>query len=336
MPAVSHEVKRPHRIEAMQLRSGAARLGHHDAHEVGGVLGAEFFHDARAMHLDGARRDAEFAPGLLVRRAGGDLARARRARARSAGRGRGTPWTARRRPRPCCARRAHASVASRTRVTTVVASNGFSKKSNAPFLIASTAIGMSPIPEMMKIGAGYCWALSSLRMSRPDCPGMCTSRITQIGVRDLAAARNEAPSREAGDLIAGARQHDRQRVEHQGIVIDDEYLSVGHTIHGHVLPALACNPVSTAPAPPLPSSATDIAQTSSRGTPRYGNSRATRIGMAAVGLNCVVPTVIATQSIARGANGSREPPATSASSARRRLCASHLRVARHCARSRAA
>ena len=95
---------------------------------------------------------------------------------------------------PRCERRAQASTASRTRVTTVAASNGFSMKSSAPLLIASTAIGMSPTPEMMKIGAGYCCALSSFRMSSPDCPGICTSRMTQVGVRDLAAARNDVPS----------------------------------------------------------------------------------------------------------------------------------------------
>jgi hypothetical protein len=35
--------------------SGAAALAQHDAHQIGGVLGAELFHDAGAMHLDGAR-----------------------------------------------------------------------------------------------------------------------------------------------------------------------------------------------------------------------------------------------------------------------------------------
>jgi len=53
-----------------------------------------------------------------------------------------------------CARRAQASTASRTRVTTVDASNGFSMKSSAPLLIASTAIGISPTPDMMKIARG--------------------------------------------------------------------------------------------------------------------------------------------------------------------------------------
>ena len=67
-------------------------------------------------------------------------------------------------------------------------------KSSAPLLIASTAIGMSPTPEMMKIGAGYCCALSSFRMSSPDWPGICTSRMMQAGVCALAAARNDAPS----------------------------------------------------------------------------------------------------------------------------------------------
>jgi hypothetical protein len=45
-------------------------------------------------------------------------------------------------------------MASATRATSEAASRRFSMKSNAPFLMASTALGMSPRPEAMKIGAG--------------------------------------------------------------------------------------------------------------------------------------------------------------------------------------
>ena len=43
---------------------------------------------------------------------------------------------------------------SLTQETTVLARNGFWMKSNAPLRIASTAMGMSPWPEITKIGAG--------------------------------------------------------------------------------------------------------------------------------------------------------------------------------------
>ncbi len=52
----------PHDIGAMHSRlprkaaaSGAAPLAQYDPHEIGGILGAELFHDAGAVHLDGAR-----------------------------------------------------------------------------------------------------------------------------------------------------------------------------------------------------------------------------------------------------------------------------------------
>lgn len=41
--------------ESAAHRLVAAVLGEHDAHEVGGVLRPELFHDARPMHLHGAR-----------------------------------------------------------------------------------------------------------------------------------------------------------------------------------------------------------------------------------------------------------------------------------------
>lgn len=51
-----------HDIEGMHLRGMRAPfkrvsrgLAQHDAHQVGRVTRAELLHDARAMHLDGAR-----------------------------------------------------------------------------------------------------------------------------------------------------------------------------------------------------------------------------------------------------------------------------------------
>src|SRR5882762_1837502 len=59
---------------ASRLGSGAAALAQHDADEIGGILGTELFHDARAVHFDCARADTEFATRLLVGGPGGDLA----------------------------------------------------------------------------------------------------------------------------------------------------------------------------------------------------------------------------------------------------------------------
>src|SRR5215212_10116994 len=48
-------------------------LPQHDPDEVGGVLGAELFHDAGAMHFDRTRADPERTAGHLVGRASHDL-----------------------------------------------------------------------------------------------------------------------------------------------------------------------------------------------------------------------------------------------------------------------
>src|SRR5438552_11288349 len=54
-------------IRGERAVSGLAALAQHNAHQIGRVLCAELLHDARAMHLNGARRNAELAAGLLVR-----------------------------------------------------------------------------------------------------------------------------------------------------------------------------------------------------------------------------------------------------------------------------
>ena len=121
-----------------------------DADEVGRVACAELLHDAGAVDLDRARADAKLASGFLVGGAERDalqnLAFTRR-ELLLAEKAASTLFLA-------PALRALASRASRTRVTTVSASKGFSMKSCAPCLIASTAIGMSPWPEIMNTGAG--------------------------------------------------------------------------------------------------------------------------------------------------------------------------------------
>ena len=47
-------------------------MSKHDADEIGRVLGAEFFHNAGAVHLDRARADAQLPSGFLVGGSGGN------------------------------------------------------------------------------------------------------------------------------------------------------------------------------------------------------------------------------------------------------------------------
>ena len=54
------------------LASGAERAGQDDAHQIGGVAGAELFHHVGTMKLDGARADAQPVARLLVRGAVGN------------------------------------------------------------------------------------------------------------------------------------------------------------------------------------------------------------------------------------------------------------------------
>src|SRR4051794_35543457 len=61
------------RMTPYDTRASTTAFAQHDTHQVGRVLGAEFFHDACTMHLDGARADAKLASRLLVGETGGDL-----------------------------------------------------------------------------------------------------------------------------------------------------------------------------------------------------------------------------------------------------------------------
>lgn len=87
-----------------------------------------------------------------------------------------------------------ASIPSRMRATMSGPRNGFSKKSSAPFLIASTAMEMSPRPEMMNTGTSHSRAFISFKTSRPDFPGIYTSRRTQVGHRVRSASNRPSPS----------------------------------------------------------------------------------------------------------------------------------------------
>ena len=62
------------------------------------------------------------------------------------------------------------------------------------------AMAMSPLPEMMMTGAGWLRALSSLRISSPDLPGMCTSSRMQAGLCVRIAAIRLGPSAKPATL----------------------------------------------------------------------------------------------------------------------------------------
>ncbi len=60
-------------------------------------------------------------------------------------------------------------------------SNGFSRKSNAPTRIASTAMGTSPWPVIMITGSAESWLISRLSSAIPSMPGMRMSVTTTPG-----------------------------------------------------------------------------------------------------------------------------------------------------------
>ena len=66
--------KRSRRIISAVTRFGRPVFAEHDAHQIGGVLGAELFHDPGAVNFDGAIADAELLSGFLVGGALDDLA----------------------------------------------------------------------------------------------------------------------------------------------------------------------------------------------------------------------------------------------------------------------
>ena len=104
------------------------------------------------MIFDRARADSKLTPRFLVGRAGGELLQ----HFALAPRQRFAPGKMQR-----CRFRGIALLPACIgpdrliqRATISLPLNGFSMKSSAPFLIALTAIVMSPWPEIMKIGAG--------------------------------------------------------------------------------------------------------------------------------------------------------------------------------------
>ncbi len=69
-----------------------------------------------------------------------------------------------------------------------VLSKGLSRKSAAPFLMASTAVLVVPCPEIITTGSVSFIDRSRLSTSMPSMPGILMSRSTTSGISRSASA----------------------------------------------------------------------------------------------------------------------------------------------------
>ena len=107
--------------------------------------------------------------------------------------------------------------------------NGFSRKSNAPSFIASTASGTSPCPVMTI--TGICTFNSLIRRNRsmPVISGMRMSVTMQPCCSADRLARNEAAELVRGRRDAHTLQQERKQIAHGRIVVND----VNHRLSRH-------------------------------------------------------------------------------------------------------
>ena len=100
--------------------------------------------------------------------------------------------------------------------------NGFSMKSNAPFLVASTAVLIVPWPEMMTTGS------ASFIVAQPlehlDAVHAGHLDVEQHQVRRLALGQREPllAGRRAEELVAFVLERHPQRVADRRFVVDDQ------------------------------------------------------------------------------------------------------------------
>ncbi len=87
---------------------------------------------------------------------------------------------------------------------------GFSRKSNAPSFVASTAVPMVPCPEMMMTGSAGCCSLSDPSTSSPSMPGILTSSST-MSTRSLAARSIAARPSAAVNVLNFSNERSRSR-----------------------------------------------------------------------------------------------------------------------------
>ncbi len=90
-------------------------------------------------------------------------------------------------------RRRRESTALRTSTSTRSVSSGFSRKSNAPSRVASTAVVMVPCPDITTIGVTSVRCVSRWSTSRPSMPGILMSRNTRSGASRSTRATPSSP-----------------------------------------------------------------------------------------------------------------------------------------------
>ena len=86
-----------------------------------------------------------------------------------------------------------ASIAFLIRISIRSSESGFSKKSNAPSLVARTAVSMVPCPEMMITSGGSSCSLIFSSVSSPSIPGSQISRRTRSYERVFSVSRQASP-----------------------------------------------------------------------------------------------------------------------------------------------
>ncbi len=85
------------------------------------------------------------------------------------------------------------SSALRRLTSTRSLANGFSMKSNAPFLVASTAVLIVPCPDTTITGSASFMLRSRSSTSMPSMPGIFTSSSTRSGASRSASANPSWP-----------------------------------------------------------------------------------------------------------------------------------------------
>ena len=200
--------------------------------ELVGNGGAVHLHErsvaAQALAMDGARHellaDAALAPDEHGRTGRRRLAQSRRARAPAAASRRRSGSASRRRAGTSGSRCAGAreSSALRTVTSTRSLSSGFSMKSNAPSLVASTAVDTVPCPEMTTMGVTSTMCRSRCSTSRPSMPGILTSRKMQIGRFALGLRDAVFAGGRGQDFVTLVLEDHLQRVADRRLVVDDE------------------------------------------------------------------------------------------------------------------
>ena len=106
--------------------------------------------------------------------------------------------------------------------------NGFSMKSNAPFLVASTAVLIVPWPETTTTGSASFMRAQALEHF--DAVHARHLDVEQDEVGRLALGQREPllAGRGADELVAFVLERHPQRIADRGFVVDDQDAGFGH------------------------------------------------------------------------------------------------------------